>query len=55
MMPSRWHWGCGFISMGIKTVKAVRMDWIMISFYPWLKPWAMGNMDDISQFVISTS
>jgi hypothetical protein len=27
--------------MNIKTVKTVSLDWIMISFYPWLKPWAM--------------
>jgi hypothetical protein len=36
------------ISMGIKTVKMVSLNWIMISFYPWLKPWAMGNLDDTS-------
>jgi hypothetical protein len=41
MMPSRWDWDWEFISMGIKTVKTVSLDWIMISFYPWLKPWAM--------------
>jgi hypothetical protein len=41
MMPSRWDWECGLILLDIKTVKTVWPERFMISFYPWLKPWAM--------------
>jgi hypothetical protein len=34
-----WGKDWDFISMDIKTVKTVSRDWIMISFYPRLKPW----------------
>jgi hypothetical protein len=47
-MPSRWDWECGFILIDIKTVKTVWPERFMISFYPWSKPWAMGNQDDTS-------